>query len=585
KLFADFVERERLPRLVQEARARLKRNAENAALQQAWSQLESALDRGRHEGAVLGACALRGGKLMLALLDNESRMLRSASLPARADDLPARVAELLGDDKPDLLAMQADSASRAAATKLQEALRAAGCKFRQALVPVAVVKTMLREVARRPDETHLSHDERQALLLARLAWSPRDAAFHTPHVVRAYIPFRGEINGRRLEQFERTFLQYLLGERGVDINEGSRDRLRLVPGLDVETVELERSTAPFRSLADLQARLGLTEPAWNAACCLLRVRNGDEQLDGRPLHPRYYEALQEALERTNLARTAAGEAALSIAEIMREPAKAAELDWEPSLEARGWRQAVVDHVRSRLGRPSRRPRPRRQTGRPANTGQRLETLEIGAKLPGKITSLVAYGAFVDVGVRREGLVHVSQMADRFVKDPADVVKVGQEVIARVVSVDVENQRFRLSLRSEEAELAAAAERSGGGGGGERGGGERGGGERGSGERGSGRGGRGGGRGDERGGERRSTNPAVRDTRPKGGRAGGKGRGDDRGKREKDIVVGRDPRGRTVEEIDPTNPFVQFFREHSDVLGGGAAKGGKKSGGKEKDASS
>lgn len=531
KLFLDFVDRERLTRYIQEARARLKRNAENLALQQAWQHLENALDRGHHEGFVLGMCVLRGNKLMLALLDPEGNLLRTTALPAKADDLTDRLDQFLGEEKPGLVAAQADAATRPSREQIKTHLSQGESKVRVATVPVAVVKTMLREVARRPGETHLTHDERQALMLARLVGDPRNAAFHTPHVVRAYIPFRGEINSRRLEAFEVTFLQALLYERGVDLNHGSHDMLGLVPGLDGESVELEKATAPYRSLEDFQARMGLPPAAWRAACCFLRVRDGDNGLDARPLHPIYYSALQAALNGSEL----------QTRDLLRDPSKVQELDWEPILEARGWKKGVVDRIRHGLMRSGRRLR---RGGRP--TGQRLEGLTIGQVLRGTVSSLRPYGAFVDVGMRREGLLHISEMADTFVKDPAEVVQAGQEVMVRVISVDVENQRFRLSMRTE---VSA----------------------------GRGRGDGGEGREDQRSDNRGPTRNMRPKSRPGGGRGrgdrdgrggggrGGGGRRDGRRRRE-EVETGPDPKAKR-EEFDPTNPFYQFFTQNRDAVDG------------------
>jgi uncharacterized protein len=535
KLFADFFAAERLPRLVQEARARLKRQAESLALQQAWPQLENALDRGRHDGSVLGMFAHRNGKVVLALLDRAGHFQRAATVSAKAPDLAEKVAALLGEEKPGLVALQADSPTRNHGNAVLDAVRAVAGRPRTTLVPVAVAKTLLREVARRLEEAHLSHDERQAALLARLGHHPRAAALHTPHIVRSYVAFRGEINSRRLDAFETIFLQSMLAARGVDLNTATHDELRLVPGLDARTVELERATGPFRSLADFQGRLALPENDWRAAGCFLRVREGDQPFDARPLHPVYYAPLA-------LAAQAAG---LDPVELLRDPAKVDTLDWKPIGEERGWSPKVVDLIRRSLVRGVRRPRrtpPRAQ-------GTRLEALEVGAKLPGRITKLVEHGAFVDVGARREGFVHVSELADQFVKEPGEVVQEGQEVTARVLSIDLEKQRFRLSLR-EPGERPAR-----GGGRGE---------GRGEGGKGRGEGGKGRGRGPRRQEPAEPALPAhVRSTRPKSRRPAGRP-GRDEKRREERIVIGKDPLARKKEEIDPTNPFFQFFQAQKET---------------------
>lgn len=551
-LFLGIFQAERLPRLIQEARARLKRKSESLALQQAWPLLENALDRGRHDGPVLGVFSQRNGKCVVALVDGDGRFLRAATLSSKAEDLPARLATLLGEERPTLVSLQADSPTRTHAAPLLEALAGLAGKPRTALVPVAVAKTLLREVARRLEEAHLSHDERQAALLARLAYHPRAMALHTPHVVRSFVPFRGEVNSHRLDAFEGIFLQSLLASRGVDVNTGGYDELRLVPGIDARAVAVERSTAPFRSLEDFQHRMALPPADWRAACCFLRVRGGDDPLDLRPLHPVFYAPLRQA----------AAAAGVDLAEVLKDGDKFDALPWDGVLEAYGWSPKVVELIRRGLIRGVRRPRrlpPRVQQG------IRIEALEVGARLTGRISKLVEHGAFVDVGARREGFVHISELAERFVKDPAEVVQVGQEVSVRVLSIDLERQRFRLSMREQSApgESRGGPARQGGGGGGRGGGGGPGERKAEPGERKPERGER---RPARRTEEREPDHPAhVRSTRPKTKRPSGRPGGDrdERRGREERVPLGRDPRGDRREEIDPTNPFFQFFQAQRD----------------------
>ncbi len=540
-LFADFVARERLPRLIQGARARLKRAAEERALEQGWSQVEQALDRGRQDGSVLGLCATRGKKLVLALAHDVTEAPRTLVLDPGAEDFADKVTSFLGETKIELIALQADSVTRNGAQRLVKVLRSGNKKIRQAAIPVAVARTMAREVARRPSEALLGHDERQAFLVAALALDPRSAAFHTPHVVRAFIPFRGEINHRILDDFEATFLRSLLQVRGVDANTAGADLLRLVPGLDAAAVVVERSTAPFRSLADLQARLCLPPTEWRAACCLLRVRGGDEPLDAKSIHPNFYVPLRAALEKAGIAEI----------DVVREPGKLNSLPWAEVLEGVENSDGVVACIRRGIMKSTRRrARPGGRT-----SARPVEALQPGTKLKGVVKNLTEYGAFVDIGARREGLVHVSHVSASFIKHPSEALAEGQEVEVRVLSVDLESQKIRLSMLTEEQEKERAEARGGrreGGGGGRPGGGGGGGGRDGGGggrdgarRGGSGGGGGGGGRGGRDGG--------------RGGRSGdrkGGGGGGGRGRREE---YGADPRA-VREEFDPTNPFYLFFKE-------------------------
>jgi predicted RNA-binding protein with RPS1 domain len=620
--FQSFADEERMPRLVQEARATLKRGAETAALRSAWEQLEFSIDRGRHQGAVLGVCAVRGGKVQLALVAADGEYQRSALLSSKAPKFGQDLAAFLGSVEPALVAYQGDTTSRNIAQKLTRRLRGGGeqietpataatpaesapaeptpaesapadaapggdsdpkvqpeaseaahasksaalskaakqvlesahkakaskgkkgsdsaRKVRLAHVPLSVARTLQREVARRGAETLLSHDERQAFLLARFAWDPRAAALHTPHVVRAFISFRGEINHRRLEEFEVTFLRALLLEKGVDLNHDSLDVLRMVPGLDAEGVVIERSTGAFLSLEEYQQRMCPSDRDWRASTCLLRVKNGSEPLDSRPLHPVYYPALYSALAASDL----------SLSVLLREPHQLKNLEWDETLRANQWPKAVKDlilHGLERSHRRRRRPGPTsghagRGHGSPRSArrpGKSLDALEVGTVVKGKVTALMDYGAFVDIGAKTEGLVHISQMADTFVKDPTTILKVGQAVEARILSVDLDKNRFRLSLRSEEAERS--------------------------------QGGHGQGQGRDRDRDRGPAAPAyVRNTRPKsrpgGGRPGGRGGPGGRDKFDrprKGEKVEKDPRPSKKEEIDPTNPFFLFFQESQD----------------------
>jgi transcriptional accessory protein Tex/SPT6 len=648
--FVNFAREERMPRFVQEARASLKRTAETEALRNAWEQIDFALNRGRHQGPVLGLCAARGGKVQASLIDADGELVRAALLQPKASDFESGLRGLLGDVRPELIAYQGDTASRNLAQRLvklipgldsasapaptpkavpapkaepvkeatpvpevipapetmpaaeapeaaveatpevpAEAVEAPATeapaaeapaseapapkhaksaakpaakkavpksRVRQAHVPMSVARTLQREVARRGAETLLSHDERTAYLVARFAWDPRGSALATPHVVRSFISFRGEVNPRRLEEFEVTFLRSLLVEKGVEANSASLDVLRMVPGLDAEGTVIERSTGEFLSLEDLLDRVGLEGAEARAALCLLRVRGSKQVLDSRALHPVYFPAL----------RAAAASGGMEIADLLKDPFKINDLPWEEILKENGWHKAVLRTIREGLERGGSRrrrrgsagpgaPGPKQARGPRGPRGPRrgtkgLDTLEVGAKMQGRITAVTEYGAFVDVGARTEGLVHISEMSDEFVEDPKEVVKVGQEVEARIVSVDLEKQRFRLSLRSEDA---PRGRQGGDGGGGSR---------------------------HERAGDPNA--PAyVRSTRPKGqgggrgGPGGGRGRGGPGGfgggrdgrpggkGRGRDESYGKDPKAKKKEEIDPTNPFFQFFKKDED----------------------
>jgi len=108
---------------------------------------------------------------------------------------------------------------------------------------------------------------------------------------------------------------------------------------------------------------------------------------------------------------------------------------------------TLTDILAELAKPGRDPRKQFELFQFADGVRELKDLQVGMKLPGIVTNVTAFGAFVDVGVHQDGLVHISQLADRFVKDPADVVKVQQQVMVTVMSVDLERRRIGLSMKS------------------------------------------------------------------------------------------------------------------------------------------
>jgi uncharacterized protein len=142
---------------------------------------------------------------------------------------------------------------------------------------------------------------------------------------------------------------------------------------------------------------------------------------------------------------------------MRDPAALKSLDSQKFV-GDGFGLPTVKDIIAELEKPGRDPRPAFRTAAFAEGVNAITDLKPGMSLEGTVTNVAAFGAFVDIGVHQDGLVHVSQLADRFVKDPAEVVKAGQVVQVRVVEVDVKRKRISLTMRRE---MPDAAERKGG----------------------------------------------------------------------------------------------------------------------------
>lgn len=226
---------------------------------------------------------------------------------------------------------------------------------------------------------------------------------------------------------------------GVDVNTASVPLLARVAGLNTRVAEqivLHRDQAgAFPSREALKAVRGLGDKTFEQAAGFLRINGGDNPLDRTGVHPESYPLVEKVL-------AAAGQ---PIDMLMGNRKALQRLRPEQFVDARYGAFTVRD-VLAELEKPGRDPRPEFRTARLLDGVHDIAQLQPGMQLEGTVTNVTAFGAFVDLGVHQDGLVHVSQMAQRFVKDAREVVKTGDIVKVRVVEVDVARKRIALSMR-------------------------------------------------------------------------------------------------------------------------------------------
>ena len=277
---------------------------------------------------------------------------------------------------------------------------------------------------------------------------------------------------------------------GVDLNTASTPLLRRVSGITAtlaeNIVQHRDANGPFRSRQDLKAVPRLGPKAFEQCAGFLRIRGGDDPLDASGVHPETYPVVRKIVS------SAGGDikALIGNTKVLR--------GLRPQDFADGaFGVPTVTDILAELEKPGRDPRPAFKTATYKEGVEELKDLAPGMVLEGVVTNVAAFGAFVDIGVHQDGLVHVSAMSRTFVKDPRDVVKPGDVVRVKVLDVDIPRKRIGLTLRLEDE-----AGQQGGGGNGRPAQGRPGQGERGDrGERGDK-----GGRGGAKGGQRRGTPP-------------------------------------------------------------------------------
>lgn len=226
---------------------------------------------------------------------------------------------------------------------------------------------------------------------------------------------------------------------GVDLNTASVPLLARVSGVTdtmAEAIVAHReSTGPFRNRKALLKVPRLGPKAFEQCAGFLRITDGEDPLDGSGVHPEAYPVVRRILDR----------AGVTLAELIGDSRTLKSLQPADFADDRFGIPTVSD-ILAELEKPGRDPRPAFSTATFAAGVEKVADLKPGMVLEGVVTNVAAFGAFVDVGVHQDGLVHVSAMSDRYVSDPHEVVKSGQVVKVKVLEVDVDRQRIGLTLR-------------------------------------------------------------------------------------------------------------------------------------------
>lgn len=228
---------------------------------------------------------------------------------------------------------------------------------------------------------------------------------------------------------------------GVDVNTASAALLSRVAGLNGTTAEnivaLRDQQGAFSDRRQLLKVPRLGPKAFEQSAGFLRIRNGRQPLDNSAVHPESYP----------LAEAIAQQCGLRLEQLLQHPERLRQID-PAALVSAGHGEYTVRDTLAELEKPGRDPRPEFRSVRYADGIETLADLIPGLQLEGVVTNVTHFGAFVDIGVHQDGLVHVSELADRFVSDPHQVVSSGQIVQVRVLDVDAKRKRIALSMKSD-----------------------------------------------------------------------------------------------------------------------------------------
>ncbi len=262
--------------------------------------------------------------------------------------------------------------------------------------------------------------------------------------------YQHDVNQTALKRSLAETVESCVNFVGVDLNTASRHLLAYVSGIGESLarsiVSHRDEKGAFRSRRELLKIRGFGAKAFQQAAGFLRIREAESALDNTGVHPESYAVVEAMCKR----------AGLKIEELIRNESTLQSIQLEDFVTDEVGLPTLQDIVHE-LEKPGRDPRTAFQTVEFREDVHEISDLEESMVLEGKVTNVTQFGAFVDIGVHRDGLVHVSELANRFVSDPAEVVQAGQIVRVKIIQIDRERNRIGLSMKAIERETAAGSE--------------------------------------------------------------------------------------------------------------------------------
>ena len=459
---ADGYKRLLRPSITNEVRGALREAAEAEAIRVFRANLEALLMQSPiGQVPVMGLDpGLRTG-CKLAVVDGTGRVVATDVIypvepKVRVEEAAAKVVELARRHRVHAVAVGNGTASRETELFARQAVHAASLeKVIVAIVPETGASVYSASAVAREELPELDVSLRGAVSIARRLQDPLAELVKIDPKSLGVGQYQHDVDQKALAGELDTAVEGAVNRVGVELNTASSSLLRRVSGLSErlagKIVAHRDANGPFRSRQTLLDVGGFGPKTFELAAGFLRIRDGEHPLDRTAVHPERYPVVERM----------AGELGVAAGELVGNPALVRRVRFEDFADAeQGLGRFTLDDIRGELERPGRDPRPDFKTPELRDDVTSIADLKPGMELEGRVSNVTNFGAFVDVGVKRDGLVHLSQLSDRWIEDPRSVVQVGQVVRVRVLEVDQERGRIGLSMRSPE-EGRPRTERRGG----------------------------------------------------------------------------------------------------------------------------
>jgi uncharacterized protein len=257
--------------------------------------------------------------------------------------------------------------------------------------------------------------------------------------------YQHDVNQKQLKQSLDRTVESCVNQVGVELNQASAALLSYVSGvtksLAVRIVSYRDENGPFKSRQELMQVTGFGKKAFEQAAGFLRIRNAEYPLDQSAVHPERYDIVEKM----------AASQELLVADLIGNQDTLQKIQFQEFVSEEIGSYTLND-ILEELKKPGRDPRDDHQEVQFSETIQDMKDLQVGMHLQGVVTNITHFGAFVDIGVHQDGLVHISQISSQFIRDPLEACAVGQCIEVWVLEVDTQRKRIALSMRNPDSKF-------------------------------------------------------------------------------------------------------------------------------------
>ncbi|CAM3486520.1 Tex family protein [Marinicrinis lubricantis] len=438
------------PSIEREVRGELTEQGEEKAIEVFSDNLRSLLLQPPVKGKiVLGVDPAYRTGCKLGVVDETGKMLEIAvtyptpphNKTAEAEQIIGRLVEKYGTE---LIVIGNGTASRETETFIAGLIKkwAPARQVQYLIVNEAGASVYSASKLAQEEFPDLDVSERSAISIARRVQDPLAELVKIDPKSIGVGQYQHDVSQKRLEESLKGVVESAVNHVGVDLNTASPSLLSYVSGINAtiakNIVKYRDENGKFDNRAQLKKVPRLGAKTYEQCVGFLRIPEGSEPLDNTPIHPESYSAALKLLEQMKLDRSMLG------SEQMKQ--KLAQVDIQQLGEQLGVGVPTLKDIVESLQRPGRDPRDELPAPIFRTDVLKLEDLKPGMELQGTVRNVIDFGAFVDIGVKNDGLVHISQLSDRFVKHPMDVVSVGDIVTVWVLGVDEKKGRVSLTMK-------------------------------------------------------------------------------------------------------------------------------------------